>query len=121
MHAQGVRFLAGTDTPSTPGTIAGFALHDELQLLVRAGFTPAEALRAATWDAAEFMRKQNDFGSVANGKIADLVLLDADPLRDIHNTAAISEVFLGGKEFDRAVLDAMLKRAEAAASNPRLP
>jgi imidazolonepropionase-like amidohydrolase len=48
MHAHGVRFLAGTDSPSYPGTIAGFALHDELQLFVRAGFTPAEAMRAAT-------------------------------------------------------------------------
>jgi hypothetical protein len=121
MHARDVRFLTGTDTPSFPGTIAGFALHDELQLLVRAGFTPAEALRAATLDAAEFMRKLKDFGSVASGKVADLVLLDADPLRNIHNTTRISEVFLGGKEFDRAALDAMLKRAEAAASNVRLP
>jgi amidohydrolase family protein len=121
MHAQGVRFLTGTDPPSFPGTIAGFALHDELQLFVRAGFTPAEALRAATLDAAEFMGKENDFGSVARGKMADLVLLDTDPLRDIHNTTRISEVFLGGKEFDRAALDAMLKRAEAAASNVRLP
>jgi imidazolonepropionase-like amidohydrolase len=121
MHAQGVKFLTGTDTPSSPGTIAGFALHDELQLFVRAGFAPAEALRAATWDAAEFMGKQNDFGSVAKGKVADLVLLDADPLKAIHNTTRISEVFLGGKEFDRAALDAMLKRAEAAASNFRLP
>jgi len=121
MRAQGVRFLTGTDTPSYSGTIAGFALHDELQLFVRAGFTPAEALRAATLDAAEFMRKQTDFGSVARGKTADLVMLDADPLRDIHNTTRISEVFLGGKEFDRAALDAMLKRVEAAASNVRVP
>jgi imidazolonepropionase-like amidohydrolase len=121
MHAHGVRFLTGTDTPSLPGTIAGFALHEELKLFVRAGFTPAEALRAATLDAAEFMGKENDFGSVARGKMADLVLLGADPLRDIHSTTRISEVFLGGKEFDRAALDAMLKRAETAASNFRLP
>jgi imidazolonepropionase-like amidohydrolase len=115
MHAQRVRFLIGTDTPSYSGTIAGFALHDELRLFVRAGFTPAEALKAATSDAAEFMGKQKDFGSVAKGKIADLVLLNADPLTDIHNTTRISAVFLGGKEFDRAALDALLKRAEEAA------
>jgi hypothetical protein len=121
MHAQGVRFLTGTDTPSFPGTTAGFALHDELQLFVRAGFTPAEALRAATWDAAAFMGKQSDYGSVVSGKVADLVLLDADPLGDIHNTTRISEVFLGGKEFDRTALDSMLKRAEAAAIHFRLP
>jgi imidazolonepropionase-like amidohydrolase len=121
MHAHGVRFLTGTDTPSFPGTIAGFALHDELQLFVRAGFTPAVAVRAATLDAAEFMGKQNDFGSVASGTMADLVLPDADPLTDIHKMTRISEVFLGGKEFDRAALDAMLKGAEAAASTVRLP
>jgi hypothetical protein len=114
MRAQGVRFLAGTDTPSFPGTIAGFALHDELQLLVRAGFTPAEALESATCDAAEFMGKQNDFGSVAPGKVADLVLLNANPLTDIRNTTSISAVFLMGEEFDRSALDAMLKKAEAA-------
>ena len=109
------------DRPAVVPRDNRWLLHDELQLFVRAGFTAAEALRAATWDAAEFMGKQNDFGSVATGKMADLVLLDADPLRNIHNTTRISEVFLGGKEFDRAALDAMLKRAEAAASNFRLP
>ena len=96
------------------GTIAGFDLHDELQLLVRAGFTPAEALKSATCDAAEFMGKQNDFGSVAPGKMADLVLLNANPLTDIRNTTSISAVFLMGEEFDRSALDAMLKKAEAA-------
>jgi imidazolonepropionase-like amidohydrolase len=55
------------------------------------------------------------YGSVAPGKIADLVLLDSDPLKDIHNTTKISEVFLPGKEFDRAALDKMLRNAEAAA------
>jgi imidazolonepropionase-like amidohydrolase len=114
MRAQGVRFLPGTDSPSYPGTIAGFDLHDELQLLVRAGFTPAEALKSATCDAAEFMGKQNDFGSVTPSKMADLVLLSANPLTDIRNTTSISAVFLMGKEFDRSALDAMLKKAEAA-------
>ncbi len=114
MRSRGVRFLPGTDSPSYPGTIAGFALHDELQLLVRAGFTPAEALKSATCDAAEFMGKQNDFGSVTPGKMADLVLLNANPLTDIRNTTSIAAVFLMGGEFDRSALDAMLKKAEAA-------
>jgi hypothetical protein len=114
MRAQGVRFLPGTDSPSYPGTIAGFDLHDELQLMVRAGFTPAEALKSATCDAAEFMGKQNDFGSVSPGKMADLVLLNANPLIDIRNTTSISAVFLMGREFDRSALDAILKKAEAA-------
>jgi len=114
MRAQGVRFLPGTDSPSYPGTIAGFDLHDELQLIVRAGFTTTEALKSATCDAAEFMGKQNDFGSVTPGKMADLVLLNANPLTDIRNTTSISAVFLMGEEFDRSALDAMLKKAEAA-------
>jgi hypothetical protein len=116
MHAEGVRFLAGTDTPSFPGTIAGFALHDELQLLVKAGLTPAEALKAATWDAAEFMGKQGDFGSVTKGKMADLVLLASNPLADIRNTTHILEVFLNGKEFDRAMLDSLLNKAQMSAN-----
>jgi hypothetical protein len=115
MHGQGVRFLAGTDTPSWPGTIAGFALHDELQLLVRAGFTPAESLRAATLDAAEFMGKQADFGSVARGKMADLVLLDANPLEDIQNTQKIRAVVLNGRYLDRTALDKLLADAESSA------
>src|SRR5260370_23161183 len=114
MRAQGVRFLPGTDSPSYPGTIAGFDLHDELQLLVRAGFTPAEALKSATCDAAEFMGKQNDFGSVAPGKMADLVLLNANPLTDIRNTTSISAVFFIGGEIYRFALRARVEKTETA-------
>ena len=58
--------------------------------------------------------------TVEQGKFADLVLLDADPLKDIHNTTKISEVFLGGKEFDRAALDEMLRSTEVAAKSAAL-
>jgi len=118
MHNAGVPIMAGTDVAwGVPFTYAGFSLHDELALLVRAGLTPAEALRAATIDPARFLGTERDLGTVEKGKIADLVLLDADPLQDIHNTTRISGVFLSGRYFDRAALDKLLKEAETAADH----
>src|SRR6185369_17452807 len=79
MQQRGVRLLAGTDTPNAY-CLPGFALHEELALLVEAGLSPAEALRAATWNPAEFLHVTQDYGSVESGKVADLVVLDANPL-----------------------------------------
>jgi len=115
MFRAGVPMLAGTDA-ANPFCFPGFSLHDELALLVESGLTPLAALQAATLNAAVFMEATDRYGSVAPGKVADLVLLDADPLKDIHNTARISEVFFSGKEFDRAALDQILKDAESAAA-----
>ncbi|HET7209154.1 MAG TPA: amidohydrolase family protein [Terriglobales bacterium] len=115
MFRAGVPLLAGTDT-GNPYCFPGFSLHDELALLVESGLTPLAALQAATRNAAVFMKAADRYGSVAKGKIADLVLLDADPLQDIHNTTKISEVFLEGKEFDRGALDGILRAAEGNAS-----
>jgi hypothetical protein len=118
MHRAGVPVLAGTDTAwYQPYTYAGFSLHDELAQLVQAGLTPMESLQTATINPARFLGLEKDLGSVREGKIANLVLLGADPLADIHNTAKISEVFLAGKEFDGPALDQMLKSAEAAAKS----
>jgi imidazolonepropionase-like amidohydrolase len=118
VHRAGVPLLAGTDTAwIQPYTYAGFSLHDELALLVRAGLTPMESLQTATINPARFLGMENDLGNIEGGTIANLVLLDADPVSDIHNTTKISEVFLGGKEFDRPALDQMLKSAEAAAKS----
>ena len=117
MFRAGVPMLAGTDT-GNPYCFPGFSLHDELALLVESGVSPLGALQASTLNAALFMSVSDKYGSVSPGKIADLVLLDADPLVDIHNTTKISEVFLAGKEFDRAALDQMLRNAEAAAKAP---
>jgi hypothetical protein len=114
MFRSGVPLLAGTDT-GNPYCFPGFSLHDELGLLVESGVSPLGALQAATRNAAIFMDATDKYGSVTPGKIADLVLLDADPLKDIHNTTKISEVFLAGKEFDRAALDQTLRDAEATA------
>jgi hypothetical protein len=114
MFAAHVPMLAGTDSIN-PYCFPGFSLHDELALLVESGLTPLAALQTATRNPAQFMDATAKYGSVAPGKIADLVLLDADPLKDIHNTTKISGVFLAGKEFDRAALDQLLRNAEVAA------
>jgi imidazolonepropionase-like amidohydrolase len=115
MYRAGVPILAGTDTMN-PQCFPGFGLHDELALLVEAGLSPLAALQAATRNAAEFMGQLNRRGTIEAGKIADLVLLDKDPLADIHNTRSVQAVVLGGKLYSRAALDAMLAKAQALAS-----
>ena len=114
LKAAGVPFLAGTDTPAGVDVIPGFSLHLELQRLVDAGFTPLEALQTATINPARFLGKTADLGSVAEGKIADLVLLDADPTQDIRNTRKITGVVLTGRYFSRRDLDLLLSGARAA-------
>jgi hypothetical protein len=113
-HRAGVSFLAGTDSGGVPYVYYGFSLHDELALLVEAGFTPMQALQAATRDPARFLGL-NDTGTVETGKRADLILLGADPLADIHNTQKIKAVILGGRLLDRRELDAFLSQAESRA------
>jgi imidazolonepropionase-like amidohydrolase len=115
MQQAGVPLLAGTDLPN-PWVIPGFALHDELALLVNGGLTPLEALRTATLNPARFLNATDSLGVVARGKLADLVLLEADPLVDIHNTARIVAVLADGRVFDRAALDQLLAEAERAAN-----
>jgi imidazolonepropionase-like amidohydrolase len=110
MHAAGIPIMAGTDS-TAPNLVPGFALHDSIADLVRAGLTPMEALQAATSKPAEFLDRANEQGTIAPGQRADLVLLDANPLADIHNTQKIRAVFLKGKYLDRATLDALLNKA----------
>jgi len=114
LHRAGVQLLAGTDSPSYPFSSPGFSLHDELALLVAAGLSPLEALRAATLNPARFLNATDSLGSVAPGKLADLVLLDADPLADIRNTTTIRAVMLNGRYLDRAALDDLLAHPERA-------
>ncbi len=118
MHHAGVPFLAGTDTAPAIFVLPGFSLHDELANFVEAGFTPMEALQTATSNPAKFFGTESTQGSIAKGKLADLVLLDADPLADIHNTRKISAVLANGHRYDRAALGALLKAAESAAQHP---
>jgi hypothetical protein len=114
MRWAGVRLLAGTDA-SVPYCFPGSGLHDELELLVEAGLNRMEALQAATRNPAEFLGWERKLGTVQRGKLADLVLLDADPLEDIRNTRRIRAVVLGGRVLDRAALDAMLPRPKPPA------
>jgi len=116
MHRAGVPFMAGTDTAAGVHVFPGFSLHDEMALFVQAGLTPMEALQTATWNPAQFMGRLSDMGTVQKGKVADLVLLDANPLDDIHNSRKIRAVVLAGRYFSRSDLDGMLKQVEAAAA-----
>jgi imidazolonepropionase-like amidohydrolase len=115
MHRAGVPFMAGTDTAPGVYIVPGFSLHDELANFVEAGFTPMEALQTATSNPARFLGMEASFGAVEPGKIADLVLLSANPLEDIRNTRKISIVVANGHIFDRAALDQILTHVEAAA------
>ncbi len=115
MRRAGVRILAGTDL-GNPYVYPGFSLHDELALLVQAGLTPLEALQTATINPAKFFGKEKVLGTIEKGKLADLVLLDANPLEDIDNTRKINAVVLNGHLLDRAALDKLLADVEAAAN-----
>jgi imidazolonepropionase-like amidohydrolase len=118
MFRAGVPFMAGTDTAAGVHVFPGFSLHQELALFVKAGLTPLQALQTATLNPAKFMGRLADLGTVEKGKLADLVLLDANPLDDIANARRIRAVVLAGRYFDRADLDRMLEGvARAAASS----
>ncbi len=99
--------LAGTDT-GDPYVIPGAALHDELEQLVAAGLTPRDALEAATLAPARFFETDKEMGSIEKGKLADLVLLDANPLENIRNIRGVAGVFTHGKYYSRQTLDGLL-------------
>jgi amidohydrolase family protein len=114
MQRAGVPLLTGTDV-SSAWVFPGFSVHDELGLFVEAGLTPMEALQAATRGPATFLGELASSGTVERGKTADLVLLDADPLRDIRNTRKIRAVVLKGRYFPREELQEMLDRSRSEA------
>lgn len=109
LHRHGVGLLAGTDT-----FVPGFSLHDELELLVRAGLSPREALTAATYNPAAFFGVTDTFGTVKPGRVADVVVLNSDPLEDIANTRDIWGVMLAGRYYDELTLASL--KAETVAS-----
>ncbi len=114
MIRRGVPILAGTDGPG--GTrVPGASLVSELELLVEAGMSPARALAAATSEPARFLGLQDSLGTVEPGKLADLVLLDADPLLEIGNLRRVRGVIRGGRWLGPAELDSLRNRAAALA------
>jgi imidazolonepropionase-like amidohydrolase len=114
LHDAGLAFLAGTDTPAGVDVIPGASLHHELARFVDAGFTPLAALQTATINPARFLGR-SDLGTVEPGKLADLVVLDKNPLADIANTRAIAAVVVAGRYLGRSELDAILRDVAAAA------
>lgn len=114
-NAAGVGLLAGTDN-SNPFVFPGFSLHDELALLVESGLSALQALQTATLNPAKFLNLTATLGTIAKGKRADMILLDANPLEDIHNTTKINAVLINGRLLDRRKLDSLLAAAKSALS-----
>lgn len=109
MYAAGVPMMAGTDT-AAPNVFPGFSLHEDLFYFVQAGLTPMQALQAATARPAEFLGRTVEQGTIAPGKRADLVVLNANPLDDIRNTQRIDAVIVSGRFLNREELDALLAK-----------
>lgn len=119
IHQAGVRIMPGTDL-GVPMVYPGFSLHTELEQLVRrAAMTPMQALQAATIRPAEFFGMERTLGTIEKGKIADLVLLEANPLDDIKNTQKIDSVIVGGRLLTKARLQRDLAVVEAEASKSK--
>jgi imidazolonepropionase-like amidohydrolase len=117
MHRTGVGLLAGTDAGGGVSYVfPGFSLHEELELFVQAGLSPFAALQTATLNPAKFLHKEKEFGTVEKGKIADLVLLEANPLENISNTKKIFAVVVNGKLLERKDLDELLTQVKNVAS-----
>jgi amidohydrolase family protein len=112
LHDAGVVLLAATDV-GIPMLVPGLSLHEELVMLVQAGLTPSEALRTATVNPAKVLGMADSLGTIEVGKLADLVLLEANPLADITNSRRIRAVVAGGRLFRRADLDRLLAGVEA--------
>ena len=115
LEKAGVPFLAGTDTPAGVHIFPGFSLHEELERFVAAGFTPLEALQTATLNPAQFFGMAGQLGAIEEGKLADMVLLSANPMEDIANTEKIAGVFVNGRYFSHSQIEKLLRGVEAAA------
>jgi len=107
-YRAGVRLITGTDGPGLGPTLPGYGLHTEMELFQEAGIPPVDVLRAATMTAADALHAQQDLGGIVPGKFADMVILDADPLRDIANARRIYRIVKGGAVYDPRELIARL-------------
>jgi hypothetical protein len=103
LRKAGITFGTGTDAGVT-GTHHGWATLREMQLLVAGGLTPMEAITASTANAARALKVDKDRGTIAPGKLADLILVEGEPHRNIHDIERVKRVFLGGRELDREKL-----------------
>jgi imidazolonepropionase-like amidohydrolase len=110
MHRAGVEMLPGTDAPLR-NSPPGFGLHEEPALFVKGGTSPFEALRAATLALARYFGALDSLGTIAPGKVADLVLLAANPLDDVRNSSRIEAVMANGRWFDAAARERLLRQA----------
>jgi len=108
MHKQGITFMAGTDTP-IGFLIPGLSLHQEIEALHNSGLSALEALQTATVNPARYFNLQDSLGRIKKNYIADLVILEANPLSDIRNTKKIKAVIKAGNYLDRNYLDSLVK------------
>ncbi|WP_158881828.1 amidohydrolase family protein [Amycolatopsis anabasis] len=120
LHHAGIGVIGGTDCLN-PYVFPGFSSHDELELLVEAGLSPLQAIQTMTRDAARYLGFERTMGTVTAGKVADLVLLDANPLADIRNTQKIHAVVTKGRLITAEQRLRMLADVEAAANKPPAP
>ena len=116
LHQAGIKLLAGTDTPN-PFCFPGFSLHDELEIFTECGLSTLEALQTATLNPARYFGRENDLGTVALGKLADLVLLEAHPLEDINNTRQVGAVVLKGRFLGSETVSGLWEKARKIAGN----
>ena len=120
MHRAGVELIAGTDM-GAGYVIPGFSMHEELQLMVDAGLSTLTVLQSATINAVKFLGKEKDLGTIDKGKLADLILLEGNPLDNIKNTRRIAAVIVNGRYLPKQTLQRMLDDVEARVKNNDLP
>jgi len=116
MHDNGVPILAGSDFMNMAAT-PGLGLHDELRNYQKAGLSPIDALRTATLEPSRYLRRASDFGAVAAGRYADLVLLTKNPLENIKNVSTVYAVVADGNLLDRSALDQLVESAKSELGN----
>ena len=117
LYTAGAKLLVGSDSPQL-FMVAGFAVHREMEALAQAGIPPYGVLEAATRNAAEYLGEAGTWGTVAEGRRADLLLLESNPLQDVKHTRDIAGVMVRGKWLPRSELDAMLERTAVVANAP---
>ena len=117
LHQEGAPLLLGTDTPN-PYVVEGFSLHQELANFVAAGLTPFEAIQCGTAKAARFVHQEREWGTIAPGRRADMLLVRANPLADVAALRSPEAVFVNGFQFNRADLDGLLEGRERAVQAP---